>query len=567
MMIKPMKKRFLLILFFSIVVMGQQGRVGVNTTSPSATLDVSALRNSTTGEIESNNQPYGLQAPRLTRAELTNNTFNWGASQKGALIYITDVSNGDTAGARVNISSIGYYYFDGNNWQKIIDQSSSVNLYTNNGDIAPSSGIAVDRNVGFTGGGSLNFDQNTLYIDATNNVIGMGTNQPNPNALLDLSSINKALLLPRIANTGAVSSPVNGMMVYDISSNCIKSYENSIWTPCLSALNNLTFAKLVYVNAANPSSATIFDTINPASNNDNSLKQDSNNLYVANNGQSFTWNGTTYTSYTPPSTTAWFLNGTSTDAGGDKTNIITRNADVISNGVRIGRGSGNVSTNTLIGGGGALSANTTGDNNVALGEYALGSNTTGTSNFGMGFASLGNNTTGSFNVGLGRASLRWSNGNYNIGIGMQALSGNGMTGSSNIGIGWLAGISVTTGGSNIAIGTSSGGASTGSRNITIGVDATVPTNTANGQINIGNSLFATNATSTSVASPLGNWGVGISNPTERLTVNGALKVGNPYSGVTNGATTPIPNGGAGTIVFNGTNFFGWNGTAWRQLDN
>jgi hypothetical protein len=54
---------------------------------------------------------------------------------------------------------------------------------------------------------------------------------------------------------------------------------------------------------------------------------------------------------------------------------------------------------------------------------------------------------------------------------------------------------------------------------------------------------------------------------EKLVVNGAAKIGNPYGTITNGATTPVPNGGAGTMVFSGTNFFGWNGTSWKQLDN
>ena len=38
-------------------------------------------------------------------------------------------------------------------------------------------------------------------------------------------------------------------------------------------------------------------------------------------------------------------------------------------------------------------------------------------------------------------------------------------------------------------------------------------------------------------------------PTGRLVVNGAIKVGNIYSGISNAATTLVPAGGAGTIVF------------------
>lgn len=68
---------------------------------------------------------------------------------------------------------------------------------------------------------------------------------------------------------------------------------------------------------------------------------------------------------------------------------------------------------------------------------------------------------------------------------------------------------------------------------------------------------------------LGRVGIGTtSDPTEKLEINGALKVGDGgYTGVTNGATTPKPAGGAGTIIFSSGNFYGWTGSAWKQMDN
>ena len=65
--------------------------------------------------------------------------------------------------------------------------------------------------------------------------VGIGTNTPVAGAILELKATDKSLLLSRVATTAAVTSPVNGMMVYDISSNCIKGYQNSAWTGCLSA--------------------------------------------------------------------------------------------------------------------------------------------------------------------------------------------------------------------------------------------------------------------------------------------------------------------------------------------
>ncbi|QBJ85958.1 hypothetical protein DDI74_06700 [Chryseobacterium gleum] len=100
-------------------------QVGINTTSPKTTLDVSATRD-TSGVITNNTQTFGLQAPRLTRAELTANTATYGSNQTGALIYITDITGGDTAGQRVNITAMGYYYFDGTVWQRLTQAINAV---------------------------------------------------------------------------------------------------------------------------------------------------------------------------------------------------------------------------------------------------------------------------------------------------------------------------------------------------------------------------------------------------------------------------------------------------------
>jgi hypothetical protein len=65
----------------------------------------------------------------------------------------------------------------------------------------------------------------------------------------------------------------------------------------------------------------------------------------------------------------------------------------------------------------------------------------------------------------------------------------------------------------------------------------------------------------------GKLGVGTTEPNELLEVSGAIKVSDGgYSGITDGATGPVPAGGAGTIIFLGTHFFGWDGSAWQQLD-
>ena len=69
--------------------------------------------------------------------------------------------------------------------------------------------------------------------------------------------------------------------------------------------SNPTFAKTVYVNATSPTTATIFDLNNPPTTNDNTLKADSNNIYIGTDGSTWTYNSTTssYATYVYPTTT------------------------------------------------------------------------------------------------------------------------------------------------------------------------------------------------------------------------------------------------------------------------
>ena len=60
--------------------------------------------------------------------------------------------------------------------------------------------------------------------------VGIGTT--NPQGILDLVSADNGLILPRVATTAAVLIPVDGMIVYDISENCFKGYQNNTWAEC-----------------------------------------------------------------------------------------------------------------------------------------------------------------------------------------------------------------------------------------------------------------------------------------------------------------------------------------------
>ena len=114
------------------------------------------------------------------------------------------------------------------------------------------------------------------------------------------------------------------------------------------------------------------------------------------------------------------------------------------NNLTVGRGNGNVATNTAVGAS-ALAANTSGSGNVAVGDRALAANTTATNSVAVGQLALYANTTGTTNNALGHAAL-FSNttGSNNVAAGDGALFSN-TTASSNIAVGYQAGYSNTTG--------------------------------------------------------------------------------------------------------------------------
>ena len=103
--------------------------------------------------------------------------------------------------------------------------------------------------------------------------------------------------------------------------------------------------------------------------------------------------------------------------------------------VRVGRGEGDITTNTVVGAL-TLNSNTTGTNNTASGYQSLFSNTTGSNNVASGYQALNSNTTGDNNVSVGNSA------GHSI-----------TTGSFNTSIGNTAGDTITTGSSNTSIGT------------------------------------------------------------------------------------------------------------------
>jgi len=142
----------LAVLFISLTMFAQ---VGINNTSPKATLDITAKSTGTS-------TAEGLIAPRLEGVDIKGKDANYNTAQKGAIVYaLSAVASPSTKTA--NITAEGYYYFDGSVWQKL--SNSSV----------PSVVVSSSALNGTYKAGTAMTASNTFTVTLTNNSFSTAT--------------------------------------------------------------------------------------------------------------------------------------------------------------------------------------------------------------------------------------------------------------------------------------------------------------------------------------------------------------------------------------------------------
>ena len=117
-----MKIKFLALVnvMFTAVLYAQ---VGIGTETPKSTLDVVGIPNETLSVD-------GIMAPRLTGTQLKSKDNVYTTDQKGAIVYvISGLLVSDTTPKTTNVTTEGYYYFDGTIWQKYATGSSLDNIW------------------------------------------------------------------------------------------------------------------------------------------------------------------------------------------------------------------------------------------------------------------------------------------------------------------------------------------------------------------------------------------------------------------------------------------------------
>ena len=166
---KNTTKIFIAAVFLTIsgTAYAQEGSVGINTSTPAATLDVVASPTVST-------RVDGLIAPRLKGTELQSKNALYTAAQDGAIVYVTEVLTA-TDDKTLNVTSIGYYYFDktvgtAGRWMKIANPTAVVAYqepWNNASDNQPATSNTSDIYQLGKVGINTNSPSNNLHVKGT----------------------------------------------------------------------------------------------------------------------------------------------------------------------------------------------------------------------------------------------------------------------------------------------------------------------------------------------------------------------------------------------------------------
>lgn len=202
--IQTMKKFLLpMITLVSTIVYAQ---VGINNPDPKATMDI-------TTKTTDGSRPEGLIVPRLTGDQVRSANAQYSTAQIGTLVYATSADSAP-AGKTANITSAGYYYFDGSTWQKILSGAGSYDA--TNDSWVNDNGNAMIK-LGTKSDGSTTRTTGTEVVILDNGRIGVGTNSPQ--GALDVTSTTAGFVPPRMTTPQrdaiAVGYRPTGTMIFN----------------------------------------------------------------------------------------------------------------------------------------------------------------------------------------------------------------------------------------------------------------------------------------------------------------------------------------------------------------
>jgi hypothetical protein len=227
--------------------------------------------------------------------------------------------------------------------------------------------------------------------------VGIGTATPDANAMLDITSASRSLLLPRMAGDPATTGGVNGYMYYNTTSNQIRAFQNGSWGPVSGAAGaNLTLSNISTTSI--PAGADLLFAANN-SNNIGSLSNGVSNLYLSGAAGSINRG-------------VWVGNARALTLDVVNANIFSGGGNSVVTGVG----------NNVVGFGAGIGMTATANNNSIFGYNAGGSVTSGNNNVLIGSSAGGTLSNGAFNVVVGSGANVASGISNAVAVGSSAAS-------------------------------------------------------------------------------------------------------------------------------------------------
>ena len=160
-----MKKHFILLGMLAMgLAYSQTGKVGINTNSPEATLDI---RPNAANSVVGATTNEGI--PRLSKARL--NSIAVANLKESTLVYVSDFS-GATTSTTTNVTSKGFYYYSTatSKWVKIAEgvmQEQDLRLVGTNSHITQDAGVGGNGSGVETGPHNIGIGKDALFANTS----------------------------------------------------------------------------------------------------------------------------------------------------------------------------------------------------------------------------------------------------------------------------------------------------------------------------------------------------------------------------------------------------------------
>lgn len=261
-------KKIILLLSFLACSCNIIAQVGIDTTAPVATLDV-------LGKVATTTVPDGIVAPRISKQQLAAKTAGtYGAAQTAAVVFVNDITvptgTIPSVAQVVEVTAIGYYYFNGTIWKAIGGTPTvDTSIYLNNGTLGGNRIVTQGPSTLTFNASAVNafsVDGTSFSVDAANHRVGIGTAAPQRPLHVNANTgpvrfENLATLAAGTASSGLVID-ANG----DIYKNNSVSVEGQILRIGLNAATYATTGEVGLRFSANDSSGEMGNAPNSAPN-------------------------------------------------------------------------------------------------------------------------------------------------------------------------------------------------------------------------------------------------------------------------------------------------------------